>query len=294
MREYTMTQIPAIDAVNSARRGIIDGDGFVMVARMHDESIPNKNNGSAFKQTIPLVIETNGPICIETVFNTTSEFELRNLSDDFWEEADLMYRDFSPNGTVEKGEDYNIEDLPHIEQEVLMNIHSVAERGNQISREATNEILRAASRELKDMDFLPDESGREFTEGTYTNNQPYLPDIDSLSRWGLYTYNWDTDRLNSCSLWVRYETQAGEVKEAPLLYNTDGISVLVSMDVEFGHVGEAYADEALLKALNGDDVELTGFNKQLYQMAQNLSLGPKTEDFLNNVEDSEEINSSDE
>ena len=59
--------IPAMDAVQSSRVGVIGGEGYNIAAVLHDQKVPERNHGGAWKQARLLAYRADTPICFESV-----------------------------------------------------------------------------------------------------------------------------------------------------------------------------------------------------------------------------------
>lgn len=290
-------QIPAMDAVESKRVGILQGDDFDLAAIMHDMSVPERNNGKFFRTARPVCIHTTEPVSLEHIFNTASEYNQHNFSEEFWQEADKTYRSVSNEYELEEDEEFNFERCMQkgrtgqFEAHFLSNIHHIL-----VSESTTHEIWsnfledarwnRVEDCETGDVDIslYGDRDDTTFTESDFSE-QLYLPSDSQVEHWGLYNYNHEGDGFDMYSLWYRFKTSGGSIEEVPLIdYTGDRVSVL-SSDPDFGSLQDNHITEDLAMALEDREVrdDLSRLDKRLVEAVQNIEVGERTQEILDSA-----------
>lgn len=290
-------QIPAMDAVESKRVGILQGDNFDLAAIMHDMSVPERNNGRFFRTARPVAIRTSEPVSLEHIFNTAEAHDQYNFSEEFWQEADKTYRAVSPDHEFGEDEEFDFgrcmgtDRVGDFEAHFLSNIHHIlANQGP--SHEIWSNFLedarwnRVEDSEMGDVDvtLYGDRKDKTFTESDFSE-QLYLPSESQVDRWGLYNYNHEGDGFDMYSIWYRFQTSGGSVSEVPLIDYTGNRASVMSSDPDFGGIEDHHISEELAMALEDREVrdDLSRLDTRLVEAIQDMAVGERTQEILDSA-----------
>lgn len=296
-------QIPALDAVESKRVGILQGDSFNLVAIMHDMSVPERNNGKFFRTARPICVQTTGPVCFEKIFNTANKIEQRNLSQAFWQEADKTYRAVSENHQLEDGEEFDFERLHKTEQGMfeahfLNNIHHILSNVG-VSHEVWHNFLeearhnRVEDAEMADIEYSLYSDNQSFEESDFSE-QLYFPNDKTVKNWGLYNYNHTEDDFDMYSLWYRFRTGGDSITEIPLIDYTGGQASIISSNPDFGDITDNHISSELAKSLESGTVsdDLSRLETKLVEAIQQIDIPKKTQELISNATESNRVKAS--
>lgn len=290
-------KLPAMDAVRSKRFGYLSTDQANIAIIMYDDSVPNRNGGDAWRVPRPVFVQSDGPVDFVDLVEDPQNYEKNNFSNSFWEEAAKIYRIVSPEyENTPEDTKFNAENAENeFETAFLNNIVGIL-NNNGVSSEIWNHVLedaqwnRIEDNETGDVNLFGGEEEKTFADSEFKDND-YIPPIDQINEWGLYSYSW---RHNGCavdSLWVRFKTENGETREYPIIENLHGVSTVVSINPDFGSIDSNYVSESVLEALenkeplqNGDSVE-----NALVEMVQDIELSEKSQYFIQNATESTKI-----
>lgn len=289
-------QIPAMDAVESKRVGILQGDEFDLAAIMHDMSVPERNNGRFFRTSRPVGIRTQEPVSIEHIFNTAQKYDQYNFSQSFWQEADKMYRAVSQHHEFNEEEEFDFRrcmqtgQAGEFEAFFLSNInHILSTQG--ASHEIWSDFLedarwnRVEDSEIGDtVSIYGEQDDTTFTESDFSE-QLYLPSDTQVERWGLYNYHHDGDGFDMFSLWYRFQTGGDSIKEVPLIDYTGGRASILSSDPDFGDINDNHITDDLAMALEDQEVrdDLSRLDTRLVEAIQNIEIGERTQEILDSA-----------
>lgn len=251
-----------LDSMNSKRFGILRGDDISIICLIYDNSLTPSNSLSQAK---PILFRTDSNFCIDYVFSNIDEFEAINFSDNFLEQCHFICETISSGGDYEFS--YNCK--YNIEEEMLKFIHHTISE-----RTYTDNIINLIR--YCDVKYISDNLGPDNNsfEGS-VSKQTYIPEQKYIFEWGLYNYT----RQNITSVWIRYKDIFGNISEIPLVYNTNSSYVLVSTNVDYGD------DLSYIQGYDSSDNTIGCIN---LDAVNNIS--DKTEQFINNLENSEKIN----
>lgn len=279
-----------MDAVRSNRFGFLSTDSANVAVVMHDEEVPNRNRGEAWRITRPVYLQTGDNVDIVNVIEN-ADYEKNDFSSEFWEEAARIYRVMS--GEYEEDTDTDIKcEKPDssFETKFLYNIiHTLNTCG--ASTDLWSKVLRNAQYyEIEDSKISSsiDEKENKFSESSFESVN-YIPEIDEIYNWGLYCYSIHNSDIEMDTLWLRIEDETGEIKEFPIVENNCKGSI-VSINPDFGSVDSNHlsdkVQECLEKEMIGGESDV---EKSLTKMVKNADLSDKTEKFIKNATDSEII-----
>lgn len=286
--------IPAMDAVRSKRFGYIDSSDLRIAVILHDKDVENRNNGDAWQRPCPVFIEGESSVDISEVVENAEEYEKKNFSSEFWNEAAKVYRIVSPDYDEDGSEsEVNYDNIENeFEVNFLLNIvHILNEEG--ASHQIWHTVLedaqwnRIEDCETGDVELFGDRH-KTFTESNFKGTQ-YIPEPEEVKDWGLYAYNWTYDEQEVESLWVRFKGSNGNVKEYPLVESLDGLGSVVSTDPDFGTIESNHISKSVQKALeNGGSVD-SEKELRLIQSVNSADLSDTTSKYLDKATESQDI-----
>jgi hypothetical protein len=282
--------IPAMDAVRSNRFGYVSTDSTNVAVIMHDEEVPNRNHGQAWRITRPVCIQTSDNVDIVNVIEN-ADYEKNNFSSDFWEEAARIYRVVSDEYDEDTDTDINCENPDSsFETDFLYNIiHTLNNCG--ASTDLWGKVLRDAQyHKIEDskIDGSIDENEQEFSESSF-DAVNYIPEIYEIYNWGLYCYSIHNEDIEMDTLWLRIEDETGDIKEFPIIEN-NGKGSIVSINPKFGSVDSNHLSNEAQESLEEQIIAgETDIERSLTKMVKNTELSDKTEKLVDNATQSEII-----
>lgn len=287
--------IPALDAVRSQRFGYLSTENADMAIVLYDDMVENRNHGKAWQVPKPVFLRTDEPTDLVTVAENAESIEKNNFSRGFWEEVAKIYRVLSPeypeDGSETEVQPQSAENL--FESQFINNIiHAVNNHGP--SHELWESVLsdaqwnRIEDAETGDVSIFSEDE-RTFEESLFDDVE-YIPSVDEVQEWGLYSYSWRHEGKEVDSLWVRIRGENGNVKEFPLVENLNGLGSVVSTNPDFGGIESNHISQTLQQALesgttNGeDDVE-----SKLAEVVHTTNLSDKTASYIQKATQSTDI-----
>lgn len=287
--------IPAMDATRSKRFGYLSTDSANIATIMHDEKVPNRNHGEAWRVTQPVYIKTDNIVDVVSTFED-NKYTKNNFSIGFWNQVAKIYRVVSPNfeDTGENTEiKYKKNTKNSFEAHFLHNIvHTLNSCGP--SSELWYTVLedaqwnRIEDSETGDINLFGDDN-RTFKESSFKDVE-YIPSVNQVDEWGLYCYSIDYQEQKMNSLWIRMKDNSGDVVEYPLIEDNE-MGAIVSIKPDFGslesnHISKE-AQEALENQFIGGE---SNSEERLTDLIGNMDLCSKTEYVINNATESTDIN----
>lgn len=287
---YTM-MIPAMDAVNSKRLGILTTDTATIIGEFHDTDQPLENHGDAWQLSRPHYIISTAPTSIEHIFETAHTHTRHKLSDAFWTEADRLNRIIDPDEESPENTDFDFDSLSDTEDTFLKHIIGCQNREDlpytiyqKYIQEAT--WNRVEDARTGDVELVETQSFME----SNLQHQQYLPDPDTVTEWGLYDYSTIGEESEFTSLWIRIR-EGETAHELPLINHTHGVGTIVDSDVDFGGVTSEHLSETMQEAIeNRTSSAVSGLSETLVSDVCSIDdLGTHTQYFLDHATDSAKI-----
>lgn len=286
--------IPAMDAARSKRFGYISTESANIATVMHDEKVPNRNMGEAWRSTRPVYIKTNGIVDVVAEFENNN-YTKNNFSTGFWNEVAKVYRIVSPD-FEDDGENAEIEYDDNtdndFEARFLQNIvHTLSTCGS--SSELWSSVLQDAQFNRIENSGAGNvnifgEDDICFKESEF-NGVEYIPSVEQIDKWGLYCYNAEYDGEKMNSLWIRMKNSKGDILEYPLIENNK-IGAIVSIVPEFGSLGSDYISKDAQIALENQDVGgVSNHEERLTDQVRDIDLNNKTKYVIENATESTNI-----
>lgn len=288
--------IPAMDATRSKRFGYLSTESANIATIMHDEKVPNRNHGEAWRVTQPVYIKTKTNSIIDVVSEfEDNEYTKKNFSMGFWNEVAKIYRVVS-SGFEEKGKNidikYNESTKNSFEAHFLQNIvHTLSSCG--LSSELWSTVLedaqwnRIEDPETGDINLFGDDN-RTFKESNFKTVE-YIPSVSQVDEWGLYCYSMDYENQRTNSLWIRMRNNTGDVAEYPLIEDNE-IGSIVSIEPDFGEIESNHISKEAQEALEDQTIGgESNFEERLTDLIQRIDLCSKTEYVIGNATESTEI-----
>lgn len=294
---FTM-MIPALDAVRSQRFGYLSTERADMAIVLYDKKVGNRNHGEDWQIPKPVFLRTHEPTDLVTIVENAESVEKNNFSQGFWEQVAKIYRVLSPEYS-EDGSDTEVQPQNaenQFETQFVNNIiHTVNNYGP--SHELWESVLsdaqwnRIQDAETGDVSIFSEDE-RTFKESVFTNVD-YIPSIDEVQGWGLYSYSWRHEGKEVDSLWVRIQGDNGNIKEFPLVENLNGLGSIVSTNPDFGGIESNHISRPLQQCLTSSTVGgETQMEEDLSQAVKSASLSDKTRQYVSRAVDSSTVENS--
>lgn len=244
--------IPAMDAVNAKRVGLVSGDNYEVMGRFYDKDEERVAGGEVFQEARPSMIRTSGSVCIDRVMRNPHVGTIENMTDAFWREANRLYEAVQQKNELSEFEEQGLRD---IEFEFLQS--ACGTLSNQMNTKPTTEywtdLLKQANREVfREGEIFGNEGTLEDAE---LGNQIFIPEKQFVEDWALYRFDSTVGEYDMDSIWYRYESLSGSVQEIPLVYDTDDFALIVSSDASFGEDPDCQLSGSTLEALENRDSE---------------------------------------